>query len=200
MSIDTDYTVLRDVLAEHQPQGWAIEFGVYTGYSLKLIAEYMPVIGLDSFEGLPEDWRPGFPKGKFDLSTAPGIRAGFPPANAMIVPGLFEDTLPGLCERGLPWMGLVHIDCDLYSSTVTALNAVMPVIGAETFIVFDEFHGYDGHEEHEMKAWEEFVIKNQITYSVVGEGPEEKAFRIENIGEMIPVEAPVVYRILRDAP
>lgn len=181
MSSDTGYSVLRGVLTEHQPQGWAIEFGVATGTSLQLIADHMPVIGLDSFGGLPEDWRPGFPKGKFS-------RGGYVPLippNAMIVPGLFEDSLPGLVERGLPYMGLVHIDCDLYSSTVTALDAVLPFIGFGTLIVFDEFHGYEGHEEHEMKAWEEFIIRNKITYSVVGEGPEEKAFRIEDIGERL---------------
>lgn len=184
MSSDTDYAVLRDVLTEHQPQGWAIEFGVYTGYSLSLIAHHMPVVGLDSFKGLPEDWRPGFPKGKFSTDGYPRFNA---PYNSMLVRGLFSDSLPPLLERGLPWLGLVHIDCDLYSSTVTALDAVLPFIGAETFVVFDEFHGYDGYEEHEMKAWEEFIIKNQITYSVVGEGPEEKAFRIEDIGERIDV-------------
>lgn len=180
MSADTGYALLRDVLETEQPQGWAIEFGVYTGQSLRLIADHMPVIGLDSFEGLPEDWRPGFGKGKFHY---PGTLALPFHSRAMIVPGLFKDSLPWLLERGLPWLGLVHIDCDLYSSTVTALDAVLPYIGAETFIVFDEFHGYPGHEEHEMKAWEEFVIRNKITYSMIGEGPEEKAFRIEDIGE-----------------
>jgi len=182
MSVDTGYATLRDVLTEHHPQGWAIEFGVWSGQSLRVIADHMPVIGLDSFNGLPEDWRPGFGKGKFaypPLAQLPYTH------NAMIIPGLFEDTLPPLLERGLPWLGLVHIDCDLYSSTVTALDAVVPYIGAETFVVFDEFHGYEGHEEHEMKAWEEFIIRNQITYSVVGEGPEEKAFRIEDIGERL---------------
>lgn len=190
MSSDTGYATLRDVLTEHQPQGWAIEFGVYSGASLKIIAEHMPVIGLDSFDGLPEDWRPGFPKGKFALPFG-GPQYPYHP-NAMIVPGLFSDSLPPLIERGLPWLGLVHIDCDLYSSTVTALDAVLPFIGAETFVVFDEFHGYPGHEEHEMKAWEEFIIRNQITYSVVGEGPEEKAFRIEDIGEVLHPDNPLI--------
>lgn len=188
MSIDTDYAVLREVLDVYQPKGWAIEFGVYTGYSLELIAAHMPVIGLDSFEGLPEDWRPGFPKGKFKPKPRrnPDARADahLPfTSNAMIVPGLFSDTLPGLVERGLPHMGLVHIDCDLYSSTVTALNAVLPFIGPETFVVFDEFHGYPGHEDHEMRAWEEFCFDHLVSYDQIVAGPEEMAFRIEDIGE-----------------
>jgi hypothetical protein len=58
MSIETDYATLRRVLHEHQStlaETWAVEFGVYTGYSLGLIAQRLPVIGFDSFEGLPED-------------------------------------------------------------------------------------------------------------------------------------------------
>ena len=54
MSIDTDYAVLRGVLPHVPEWGWAAEFGVYSGYSLDLIAAYKPVIGFDSFEGLPE--------------------------------------------------------------------------------------------------------------------------------------------------
>lgn len=185
MSSDTGYATLREVLTDHQPGGWAIEFGVYTGQSLRLIADFMPVIGLDSFDGLPEDWREGFPKGKFALPLG-GPQYPYHP-NAMIVPGLFSDTLPGLVSRGLPQMGLVHIDCDLYSSTVTALDAMLPFIDVGTLVVFDEFHGYPGHENHEMRAWEEFCFDNLVTAEQIAEGPEEAAFRIEDIGEKIPL-------------
>lgn len=175
MSIETDYATLRRVLHEHNPQGWAVEFGVYSGYSLAIIAGHMPVIGFDSFEGLPEDWRPGFPKGKFkrheDLPYAP---------NAMLVPGWFEDTTP---HFPFPPLGLVHIDCDLYSSTVTALDAVLPYIDAGTVIVFDEYHGYPGWEDHEAKAWLEFRMKHRIVYQTIAEGEQEKAFVISAIGE-----------------
>lgn len=183
MSIDTDYEVLRWVLDEHQPQGWAIEFGVYSGYSLAIIAEHMPVIGLDSFAGLPEDWREGFPKGTFNVLDEPSLGLDLlPPANAMIVPGWFEDTLPVLTARGLPQLGLVHIDCDLYSSTVTALEGVLPFIGSGTFIVFDEFHGYDGWEKHEAKAWDEFCHRHLVVSGAVANGDQEKAFVISQIG------------------
>lgn len=182
MSSDTNYTVLRKVLADGV-EGWAIEFGVYSGHSLAIIADHMPVIGLDSFEGLPEDWRPGFPKGKFDLSEAPGIRAGFPPPNAMIIPGWFKDTVPLLSIWGMPPFGLVHIDCDLYSSTVTALEGVLPFIEPGTVIVFDEFDGYPGWEQHEAKAWQEFTIQHRVISQEVGRGEQERAFRISVIGD-----------------
>lgn len=178
MSIDTDYKVLRDVLIDHQPKGWAIEFGVYSGYSLAMIATHMPVIGLDSFEGLPEDWREGFPKGAFNdggiLDHAQGHLA-----NAMIVPGLFEDTLPELVARGLPPLGLIHIDCDLYSSTVTALEWLVDHLREGTLVVFDEYEGADFDDE--KRAWEEFTDGYGIWYEEIGRGNEERAFKITGV-------------------
>jgi hypothetical protein len=181
VSIDTDYGVLRYVL-DQEPAGWAIEFGVYTGFSLNLIADRMPVIGLDSFDGLPEDWRPGFPKGRFGGDRKVLSRLPFFKPNAMLISGLFEDTLPMLAERGLPDFGLVHIDCDLYSSTVTALEGVRPYISEGTWVVFDEYHGYPGYEDHEMKAWREFVDRWRLSYEEVVSGPEEMAVWITGIG------------------
>lgn len=183
MSIDTDYRVLRDVLADMAAEtatsgvtGWAVEFGVYSGYSLNLIAECMPVIGFDSFIGLPEDWREGFPKGAF------GDREGYLPVinpNQMIVPGWFEDSTR---DFPFPALSLVHIDCDLYSSTVTALAAVHPHIGPGTIVVFDEFCGYDGWEDHEAKAWAEFCDTHEVTWETIARDGEEVAFVIKQLG------------------
>jgi hypothetical protein len=175
MSIDTDYRTLRDVLLLNHPQGWAIEFGVYSGTSLAIIAKHMPVIGLDAFLGLPEDWREGFPAGKFRFKP----EAPLPfVSNAMIVPGWFHDTLPFLGQ--LPRLGLVHIDCDLY--TVTALEGVYPYIGPGTYVVFDEYHGYSGSEMHEEKAWKEFCARHSVLANTVAEGEQERAFVIQSLG------------------
>lgn len=186
MSIDTDYATLRSVIYEHQPVGWAAEFGVYSGYSLAIIAAHMPVIGFDSFEGLPEDWREGFPKGMFSLDE--GVSLGLnllPPANAMIVPGWFTDTVPTF---PFPALGLVHIDCDLYSSTVTALEAVTPYVDIDTILVFDEFHSYTEAEDHEAKAFYEWCITHSVTPEKIAWGQsehaQEAAFIIRDIGLM----------------
>lgn len=184
MSIETDYATLRRVIHEHQPKGWAAEFGVYSGYSLNIIATHMPVIGFDSFEGLPEDWREGFPKGMF---AAPfEFRDGFLPycPNAMLVKGWFADTAPTF---PFPELGLVHIDCDLYSSTVTVLDAILPCVDVDTILVFDEFHSYPGAENHEEKAFIEWYAKNGITCEQIawgeGEHAQEAAFRIIDFAE-----------------
>src|SRR6478735_7213790 len=55
--------ILRDDTFERD--GIAVEFGVGHGHSLRLIASVLPVIGFDSFMGLPEDWRPSHMKGAF---------------------------------------------------------------------------------------------------------------------------------------
>jgi hypothetical protein len=184
VSIDTDYRILRNVLLLHKPQGWAIEFGVFSGFSMNIIAAYMPVIGLDSFEGLPEDWREGFPKGTFAIpEDGPSIQdVLLLGPNRMVMVGQFEDTVPELVKRGLPHMGLVHIDCDLYSSTITALEGILPFIGPGTYIVFDEYHGYETSELHEAKAWAEFCSRHMVIANTVAEGEQERAFVIQSIG------------------
>lgn len=173
MSRETDYKVLREVLSTHDfDGGWAVEFGVFTGYSLGIIAAEMPVIGFDSFNGLPEDWRDGFRTGKF-AAKMPSV-----PPNGMIIPGLFEETTPGF---PFPTLGLVHIDCDLYSSTVTALQAVFPYLGSESIIVFDEYRNYPGFEDHEMKAWTEFCEQNNVEAEEIAQFDQEAAFLITSI-------------------
>lgn len=153
-----------------EPQGWAVEFGVGTGGTLAMIAATMPVIGFDSFAGLPEPWRPGFPRGMF--ATKPVLDM----PGTTVVPGLFADTVPGY-----DWpddLGLVHLDADLYSSTATALDGIGPSLRAGTFVLFDEWYGYDGCEKHEQRAWREFVSRSGITWDVVGHGREQWAVRI----------------------
>lgn len=179
MSIDTDYEVLRDVLSAFNLTGWAVEFGVYSGTSLAIIAEYMPVIGFDSFEGLPEDWREGFPEGAFGDDLPQIMAQAAMCENALVVRGSFADKA---VEFPFPPLSLVHIDCDLYSSTVVALEAVRGVLGPGTVIVFDEYHGYDGWEQHEAKAWSEFCERHRVIYRSIATGEQELAVVISSIG------------------
>lgn len=116
-------------------EGWVCEFGVWEGESLRILAGlFKPrtVYGFDSFEGLPEDWiKPLFPKGRFKLDALP---AGMP-SNVLLVPGMFEDTLPafGLADK---LVAFAHVDCDLFSSTKTVLEHIRFAPGA--VVVFDE--------------------------------------------------------------
>jgi hypothetical protein len=162
--------VLRTAL-DLAPSGAAVEFGVGDGGSTHIIADRMPVVGFDSGEGLPEEWRPGYPKGS--------LAFGIPEVeNATIVAGWFDDTVPDFDFGALGYIGLVHFDADLYSSTATALKYIGPYLKPGCYCVFDEFHGYDGHENHEMKAWKEFADDTGIGWTVVGHGDQQWAIRI----------------------
>lgn len=162
------YALLRHTL-ERKPKGVALEFGVGAGQSTRIIAEHMPVIGFDSFQGLPEDWREEFPRGSFAASppTVP---------NARLVIGLYANTLPDFTFP--EHVGLVHIDCDLYSSTKTALEHVGPHLRTGTFVVFDEWHDYDGCEDHEQRAWREFAAATGVDWTVIGHSFEQWSIEI----------------------
>lgn len=162
------YALLHYVLTRHKPAGVALEFGVGSGQSTRLIAGHMPVVGFDSFKGLPEDWREGFPAGMFAQHTIPDI------PNTQLVVGLFEDTLPGFTPPAR--IGLVHIDCDLYSSTKTVLTHIRLHLKRGTIIVFDEWHGYEGCEQHEQRAWRELC--GDLDWQVLGHSHQQWSIRL----------------------
>lgn len=173
------------LMAEYaHPATFAVEFGVGDGTSLRLITSTgYPAIGFDSFAGLPEDWRPEFLAGHFAQIEQPEI------PNAVIVPGLFADTLPMI-----DWpkrVGLIHFDADLYSSTATGLMYIGHKIDVGTILVFDEFHGFtddfDGEDgkSGEERAWREHVEKYPMEWSVLGHGREQWAIQITKVGEIV---------------
>ena len=90
-----------------------------TGTTLKIIADAVAndraVIGFDTFTGLPEAWRTGFPVGEFAQSEVPKV------VGAELIVGLFEDELPAFLARTEEQIAFLHVDCDLYSSTKTVL-------------------------------------------------------------------------------
>lgn len=134
--------------------GMALEFGVYTGTTLKIIAAARAaegVFGFDSFEGLPSDWRAGYPAGAFRVDGLPEV------PGADLVVGWFDDTLPGFLEEHPGPVDFLHVDGDLYSSAKTVLDLVGPRLQPGSVIVFDEFFNYAGWRDHEFKAWLEYV-------------------------------------------
>ncbi|HEX3732681.1 MAG TPA: TylF/MycF/NovP-related O-methyltransferase [Mycobacteriales bacterium] len=142
--------------------GMALEFGVYTGATLTTIARACierAVYGFDSFDGLPQDWRAGFPAGTFAASSTPHI------AGVKIVTGLFADTLPRFLHDHPDPVAFLHLDADLYSSTRTVLHLLGPRLRAGSVIVFDEYFNYPGWIDHEHRAWQEFIAQTNIRFS-----------------------------------
>jgi methyltransferase family protein len=141
-------------------EGLFLEFGVATGQTISQIAELSQahVFGFDSFEGLPEPWRTGFPKGCFS-GEIPRV-----PANVSIVEGWFSETLPKFTQEHDEPVAFLHVDCDLYSSTKCIFDLLHPRIGPGCVIVFDEYFNYPGWQNHEHKAFMELVDRHQLRF------------------------------------
>jgi hypothetical protein len=168
-----------------------LEFGVYVGTSMtcmyraltSLGLDDVRLVGFDSFEGLPAAakaegggrWRPGQFHSDVELTMANLRRRGVPIDRVTLVPGWFEETATeGTANRiGLGHASVVLIDCDLYSSAVTALKFCASRLGPVAVVFFDEWSvgrpGALGLDER--RAFEEFLAAH----------PE---FRAEEVGDL----------------
>lgn len=164
--------------------GMALEFGVFSGRTLAVIAdarEGKQVFGFDSFQGLPEDWRSNIPAGTFQTDQLPDV------PGAELVVGWFEDTLPDFLTTHPEPVAFLHMDADLYSSTATVLKHVAPRLQPGCVIVFDEYFNYPGWEQHEYRAWQEFVADHDIEfhYAAYTSNNEQVALVITKIGDSV---------------
>jgi Methyltransferase domain len=163
-AFDHSMATLQHALSLAPPSGMALEFGVYQGRTLKVIAEarrQRQVFGFDSFQGLPEDWRSNIPAGTFATRQLPDV------VGAELVVGWFDDTVADFLVDHSGPVAFLHLDADLYSSTATVLEQVSPQLETGSVIVFDEYFNYPGWEQHEHRAWREFVAKSGIRFEYV---------------------------------
>ena len=146
-----------------------LEFGVAGGTSFMwwIKANQHPqslFFGFDTFEGLPEDWH-FFKKGAFSYDT-PFIDD----ARGTFIKGLFQDTLYkflgnyGKNATNPDVTRVIHLDADLYSSTLFALTMLAPYLRKGDILLFDEFN----IPNHEFAAWTDFVRSYYIKYEVLG--------------------------------
>ena len=144
--------------------GLYLEFGVGRGKSIRWIGARADrtVYGFDSFEGIPEYWN-GNPVGAFAQKKLPKV-----PDNVQFEIGLFDQTLPGFLEQHADPVSLLHVDCDLYSSTVTILDALGSRLQPGAVILFDEYYNFPRWQQHEYKAFQEFVEASGMTYQYIG--------------------------------
>jgi O-methyltransferase len=144
-----------------------LEFGVARGDSIRWWAQHCHnpehlFVGFDTFFGLPENWE-GAPKGKFSMEgKLPEIddpRCGFQV-------GLFQKSLPPFLKR-FDRSGsrlVVHLDADLYSSTLLVLASLAPFFEVGDLLLFDEFCS----TRHEFRAFDDFTRAFQFNYEIVG--------------------------------
>lgn len=170
--------------------GDIVELGVYRGLSLMTWANFLEVrcmgdrakqvIGFDNWKGFtefaPEDGAPdqrvnkvigGYDGGAFKdiLSEAIDIFDAdrFIPykPRVVLVDGQIEDSLPRFVEQqpGLR-VSLLHIDCDLYRPTRTALELLWPRVVTGGVVIFDDYgvRPWEG----ESRAADEFFMDKGI--------------------------------------
>lgn len=144
-----------------------LEFGVHSGKTISQLRNSLnsqyELFGFDSFEGLPEDWTGTWAK-KGDMSTngvIPNIE------RVTFYKGWFVDTIPEYKKIAQP-IALLHVDCDLYSSTIDVLYGLKDFIKSGTVIVFDEWYynhkDIEQYRDHEQKAFKEWVNEFNIQY------------------------------------
>jgi O-methyltransferase len=133
-----------------------VEFGSWGGNTLRMGYENLSPSGrhlwaFDSFEGLPEptdprDEHPGWRSGGEGQGGVEAFRLacddhGIPRDAYTTVAGYFEDTLPPLGADGGPVdISLVYLDCNMYSSTVTALEFLEPRLKHGMILAFDDYY------------------------------------------------------------
>lgn len=164
--------LLRFAFARAPKEGLVMEFGVAGGASLRNLASQTPrqVHGFDSFGGLPEDW--SGTKEKAGAFTQKGKLPKMPP-NVTLHPGWFDQTLPEFLATNQEKAAFIHVDCDIYVSTVTIFTALRERIVPGTVILFDEYFNYPGWRGHEYKAFQEFMKTTGLSYQYLGFSAEK---------------------------
>lgn len=145
-----------------------LEFGVCGGFSFEwwlknALNKHSRFYGFDTFEGLPESWGT-FKKG--DMS------ADIPETNderAVFIKGLFQDSLPMFLNKNsfeLKKKLIIHLDADLFSSTLYTLTSIAPYLKKGDILIFDEFN-VPNHEFYAYKIFtDSYYMKTKMIAAV----------------------------------
>jgi hypothetical protein len=179
LGLETQKELIEYALSEVRLQGHYLEFGVAGGGTIRFIAAQVPgqtIHGFDSFEGLPEAWSGTGIRGK---TFSRGGRLPRVPENVALHKGWFSDTLPGWTAANDGAIAFLHVDCDVYSSTREVLTALVGRLQQGTVIVFDEYFNYPNWENHEFKAWQEFVQTEHLSYEYLAYARNQVVVRVQ---------------------
>lgn len=148
-----------------------IEFGVFNGYSFNFFLnnnknKNSKFIGLDTFEGLPENWI-NTPRGSFSTNNK---IPNFNDNRYKMIKGLFQNSYNKLNDEIADYKSfdeiVIHFDADLYSATLFSLSNLF--MNVDNYIaIFDEFFG------HESRALHDFEISFPISIDFIGASKKE---------------------------
>lgn len=163
--------LLTYAMQQASAEGLVLEFGVFYGNSIRMLAQASQdvVHGFDSFQGLPVAWEVDSAKEVVEAAGTYTMHGMLPevPDNVRLHVGLFGDSLPSFLEEHRGPIRLLHIDCDLYASTVTIFEQLGDRIQPGTVIVFDEYLCYPNWREDEYRAFQEFITRSKLDYRYI---------------------------------
>lgn len=142
------------------------EFGVCEGHSFKWWLQKNQnttsnFYGFDTFEGLPEKY------GFFEKGTMAATieNLNIKDTRASFYKGLFQDTLnPFLENYKSSNKKIIHLDADIFSSTIFTLSQLFRFLNKGDIIIFDEF----AVPTHEFMAFKIFSESFYLNYEVIG--------------------------------
>lgn len=153
------------------------EFGCHSGRTFSAAvraAKYLKISDMqfyafDSFQGLPETKQNVdgiFTTGSFNTNKDDFIyfvkaMSGLTLENQYIMEGFYENSLTKALQLTMPKVGVVHIDVDLYSSTVEVLKFIKPLLMIGSVLLFDDWYCFSpGTNKGEARALQEFCDSN----------------------------------------
>lgn len=207
-----NYVFERNLVSD---DGLWLEFGVYMAGSINRISKYTDkkiIYGFDSFEGLPEAWvgrTEAFIKGSFHLGGGnPGFVYPAVDPHVKLIKGWYNEVLPKFVEEHKEHVSFLHVDSDIYSSARDIFANLRTKLADGCIVVFDELLGYSNFENHEWKAWWEFVDANGIEFEWIGanrsgiikpyENISGRTFEFDNPASVSPSTENAALRIIKN--
>ncbi|MBK8549914.1 MAG: hypothetical protein IPL53_02195 [Ignavibacteria bacterium] len=117
--------------------------------------------GFDTFEGLPEKW------GTYKKGDMSALVPDLNETRHDFFKGLFQDTLYEFIKTHDLNEGkrkIIHLDADLFSSTIFVLSSLAPYLNNNDILLFDEFNV----PNHEFYAFKIFTDTFYIKYELLG--------------------------------
>jgi O-methyltransferase len=172
--------------------GDVIELGTMSGFTARHIAAAMKhleksfpisrrLVLADSFEGLPDSmaeadkasphvakgvWTAGSCKVLSRVQLEELCQCEFDPSRIDILEGWFSNTVPTLsADRRF---AMLHVDCDLYQSTMDALVPLFAdgMVSEGAIFLFDDWNCNRASPSHgERRAWAELTSRYEIASS-----------------------------------
>lgn len=156
------------------------EFGCHSGRTFSTAINSSKFLNLndfkfyafDSFQGLPTTKKEDgsfFKMGEFFTSKKTFLNiiarnTGINLSDVNIIEGFYEKSLTNELSKRLPKAGIIHIDCDLYSSTRDVLEFLKNHITNGTIIMLDDYYcaSKAGYIKGQRHAFEDFVKSESI--------------------------------------